>query len=262
MFPADGESNLRHLLPALHYTNLSPHKNLVHATFTRKGGISLPPFDTLNVSFEVGDHPQTVSKNLAVIQAAMGADSLFFLRQVHGTKILKLRNPLPLKSTPADAMITNLTGIALLVKQADCQGVILFDPKTRVIAVVHCGWRGNVQNILAKTVHVMRKDFLCKAGDILAAIGPSLGPCCAEFKGYKDIFPRFFADFMTSTNHFDLWAISVHQMTEAGLCPENIHVSKICTKCSADLFYSYRKEAVTGRFATVAMLRRKEQDSS
>ena len=66
--------------------------------------------------------------------------------------------------------------------------------------------------------------FLCKAGDILAAIGPSLGPCCAEFKGYKDIFPRFFADFMTSTNHFDLWAISVHQMTEAGLCPENIHV--------------------------------------
>ena len=106
------------------------------------------------------------SKNLAVIQAAMGADSLFFLRQVHGTKILKLRNPLPLKSTPADAMITNLTGIALLVKQADCQGIILFDPKAKVIAAVHCGWRGNGSKYSGKNGTCHAKGFFCVKPEI------------------------------------------------------------------------------------------------
>ena len=88
----------------------------------------------------------------------------------------------------ADAMITDVPGMGLMIKQADCQAVILFDPRKNVIANVHCGWRGNVKNILGRVVHLMEQRFHCKAEDLVAAIGPSLGPCCAEFITYRDIF--------------------------------------------------------------------------
>ena len=89
----------------------------------------------------------------------------------------------------------------------------------------------------------------------MAAIGPSLGPCCAEFVTYRDIFPEEFDRFMVDENHFDLWALSSWQLENAGMRPENIEVAGLCTRCRTDLFYSYRAEGNTGRFGTVAMLR-------
>jgi copper oxidase (laccase) domain-containing protein len=88
----------------------------------------------------------------------------------------------------------------------------------------------------------------------MAAIGPSLGPCCAEFVSHKEIFPDRFMRYLVRENHFDLWAISRSQLMEAGIDRDKIEVAGICTKCHSDLFFSYRAEGVTGRFATVAML--------
>ena len=155
----------------------------------------------------------------------------------------------------ADAMITNIPGLGLLVMQADCQGVIIFDPKKRVVANVHCGWRGNVANILGRVVARMAGTFGCTGSHLLAAIGPSLGPCCAEFVDHRAIFPGPFDRFRIGENHFDLWAISRGQLVEAGLQQENIEIAGICTRCRTDLFYSYRGEGRTGRFGTVAMLK-------
>jgi polyphenol oxidase len=155
----------------------------------------------------------------------------------------------------ADALITNVPDLAVLVKQADCQGVILFDPNRGVVAVVHCGWRGSVANILTKVMARMKREFRCQERDLLACIGPSLGPCCAEFVDYKRIFPEYFQAFKVNTAHFDLKAISRWQLLNAGLREENIQISDICTRCHTDLFYSYRGEGRTGRFGTVAMLR-------
>jgi len=152
-------------------------------------------------------------------------------------------------------MITNIPRIALMVKQADCQGVIIFDPKIGVIANVHCGWRGNVRNILGSVVTRMKEAFGCEESDLFAAIGPSLGPCCAEFVSHGGIFPEPFKRFKVRENYFDLWAISCRQLMEAGLRVENIEVAGTCTRCRTDLFYSYRGEKKTGRFGTVAMLR-------
>jgi YfiH family protein len=159
-------------------------------------------------------------------------------------------------------MITDIPSIALMIKQADCQGVILYDPIKIVFAVVHCGWRGNVHNILGSVIERMISDFKCVEADIFAAIGPSLGPCCAEFTSYREIFPDEFRQYIVGKHHFNLWEISRSQLLTAGLDETRIEITEICTRCNTEMFYSYRAEGVTGRFATVAMLREIEKDPS
>jgi YfiH family protein len=145
--------------------------------------------------------------------------------------------------------------VAIMVKQADCQAVILYDPVREVLANVHCGWRGNTHNVLSAAVRRMTGEFGTRPRDLRAAIGPSLGPCCAEFVTHETLFPETFARYRVQRNHFDLWEISRWQLAEAGVREDHIETAGLCTRCRTDLFFSYRAEKVTGRFATVAMLR-------
>ncbi len=241
----------------MQFESLSAQGVLVHRVFTRLGGVSQNPFDSLNVSFSVGDDAHRVEKNLQIIKNNMGANRLLFMNQVHETGIISLKkgkNKPVHSGSKGDAMITDIPYTALVVKQADCQGIILFDRVKKVISVIHSGWRGSTQNIINKTVKRMLKEYECDPSDILAAIGPSLGPCCAEFISYEEIFPPSFQAFMSGPNHFDLWRLSIHQLLESGIRRENIETSGICTKCNSALFYSYRAHSVTGRFATAAMI--------
>lgn len=240
------------------FPQLSRNRHVAHAVFTRLGGASASPYIGLNTSFTVDDYPDNVTKNLDAIRNVLGARDLVFMNQSHGDHICVIRRGQPTGTTlppDADALITNVPGTALMVNQADCQGVIIFDPILAVVGNVHCGWRGNVANILGKVVSGMRQEFGCQASDLVAAIGPSLGPCCAEFRGYREIFPDSFTDFMVRENHFDLWSLSGRQLQKAGLMAENIEIAQVCTSCNTDLFYSYRREGKTGRFGTVVMLR-------
>lgn len=243
-------------VPYYLFPKLSTLSFLVHAVFTRHGGVSKAPYATLNISDGAGDLQQDVQSNINILKSVFSAQELCFLEQVHGRHIVAPkdhgRNG---AGTRGDALVTHRAGLALMIKQADCQAVILCDPFKRVIANVHCGWRGNVQNILGAAVERMEKEFGSEAPHLMAAIGPSLGPCCAEFVSHEEIFPRDFRPFMVSENHFDLWAISRRQLIEAGLEEDNIELARICTKCRNDLFFSYRAEKITGRFATLAMLR-------
>ena len=179
------------------------------------------------------------------------------MNQVHKKDIIVLSKesfPDPDIIPEADAIITNVPKIAIMVKQADCQGIILFDPVKTAAAVIHCGWKGNRCNIPGAVVRRMKLEFGCSGSDIIAAIGPSLGPCCGEFTTYKDIFPEDFERFMVRKNYFDLWKLSRWQLMKEGLKNENIETAGICTRCNSNMFFSYRAEGVTGRFATVAML--------
>lgn len=242
----------------LQFPRLVSHNRLVHAIFTREGGVSEAPYDTLNVSYDTDDRHEFVSKNLEIIRDAIGAKDLVFMNQVHGKEILLLRQhdfDGFREPVSADAMITDIPQLALMVKQADCQGVLLFDPTKGVVANVHCGWRGNVINILKSVVQKMTSEFGCLAADLTAAIGPSLGPCCSEFVDYEEIFPEAFRRFMIRKAYFNLWEISRYQLLEAGLKNEHIEVAGICTRCRSEMFYSYRGEGETGRFATVIMLK-------
>lgn len=243
--------------PRLLFPTLSGLEGLSHAVFTRLGGVSPPPFHSLNTSYRTPDRPEAVRTNLERIRLTIGARQLISLDQVHGTNVLSLRPrdlPLPEAHPGADGILTNLPGMGLLIKQADCQAVLLYDPVRRVAGNIHCGWRGSVGDILGEAVRRMARDFGTEPGDVFAAIGPSLGPCCAEFVGHERIFPAWFEQFMADEDKFDFWALSRHQLVRAGLRPWKIEVAGICTRCRTDLFFSYRGEGETGRFASVAML--------
>lgn len=240
------------------FEKLSQYEELCHEVFTRHGGGSGPPHDSLNVGHGTGDTPENVQINLQIIKGILGTQNLRSMNQLHGKDITLLRKAKPAKSPgtiSGDAIISDLYNVGVMVKSADCQAIILFDPFKKVISNVHCGWRGNTLNIVADVVSRMVSDFQCKPSHILAAIGPSLGPCCSEFITYREIFPRNFDRFMVRKNYFDLWRISRWQLLEAGLKKENIEIAGICTRCRTDLFYSYRAEGTTGRFATVVMLK-------
>ena len=245
-------------VPYFQFPGLSAYPDLAHFVFTRHGGVSDSVFGSLNVSTSTGDRAKSVETNLSIIREITGARSLRFLNQVHGKDIVILRESHLQDEQPpftADAMITDLAGVALLVKQADCQAVVLYDPDRKVISNVHCGWRGSVHGLLSAVVAAMRAEFGCEPSRLRAAIGPSLGPCCAEFVTYAEIFPKSFRPFMVRDNYFDLWALSRSQLVQSGLDEAHIETAGWCTRCQTDLFYSHRAEGTTGRFATVVMLK-------
>jgi len=236
---------------------LSGCNRVFGAVFTRHGGASKGPYTQLNVSYNVGDDPGSVAANLSKIKSVIGAQWIATMTQVHGDNIFSLRRDNLKHETVLDgydALVTDVPGVALIVKLADCQGVIFFCEKKNVIAIAHCGWRGNVAGILKKVVGVMEREYGCDPGGLKVAISPSLGPCCGEFKGYEHIFPLEFSRFMVRENYFDLWAISRDQLVDAGVKRQNIETAEVCTRCHADLFFSYRASKVTGRFAMAAML--------
>lgn len=240
------------------FASLSRFSGLAQFVFGRRGGVSGSPYGSLNSSYSVGDLESHVSRNLSLIRSSVGAERIAFMNQVHSNivHILGGNGKDCSENVPeADAMITDVPRVAIMARLADCQGIVLYDPDRSVVGVVHSGWRGQVVDAAGSAVKRMIEEFGCLPGSIHAAISPSLGPCCAEFVSYQEIFPSYFIRFMVSENHFDLWELSRFQLQQAGVSDCNISVAGLCTRCRTDLFFSYRAEGVTGRFCVVAMLR-------
>ncbi len=118
------------------------------------------------------------------------------------------------------------------------------------MANIHVGWRGNVARLIGKSVKAMTQIFASRTDELLAAISPSLGPCCGQFVNHTQEFPADFRPFQVKKNYFDLWQLSAHQLEEAGLAASNISTAKICTCCHDD-YFSYRRKKITGRCATI-----------
>ncbi len=240
------------------FETLNHFQGLTHAVGCRIGGASQPPFDGLNLSHGVGDDPDKVTANRKRLLEMTGGGVHVYTRQNHGTSIRVITRDaknrgeaIQTEPVPADALITRVPGIRLLIQTADCQAVMLFDPRKRVVANIHCGWRGSVANIIDNTVLRMVSEFGCDPGQMFAAIGPSLGPCCAEFINYEKEIPRQLWSFRVGAHHFDFWQISRHQLLTAGLLDGNVHGPGICTRCNPHLFFSYRAARKTGRFAAL-----------
>jgi hypothetical protein len=242
----------------LQFPPLSRIPGLVHTIVCRNGGLSRPPFDGMNLSHGVGDDPEAVAGNRKRLRQMTGGGIHVYSRQDHGTSIrvitrdaVKRGESIQTQPVSADALITDVPGIRLLIQTADCQAVMLFDPQKRVVANIHCGWRGSVAGIIGHAVLRMVSAFDCDPGQMIAAIGPSLGPCCAEFINFKNEIPRQLWPYRVGAHHFDFWRISRHQLTTAGLIEGNVHSSGICTRCNPHLFFSYRSARETGRFAAL-----------
>ena len=248
------------------FGNLVTMPNLVHFVTTRAGGFSLPPYNTLNLGLHTADNPVHVSANRARLARETGIDPDKFLyaSQVHSgdVKVIDqdaIEKGILLEAPQTDATITNLPGICLMVMVADCVPVILFDPEKRVCAVVHAGWRGTVHHITTNTILAMKSQFGCNPAQILAGIGPSIGPCCYEVgDDVKTVVEQSFGTtegYLVRKEHspkpfFDLWYANHKQLTDAGLQPKNIETAQLCTQCHSDTFFSSRAgKGITGRFA-------------
>lgn len=237
---------------------LNRFPGLWHAVTTRQGGQSAGPYGGFNLSHGVGDVHGSVTANRERLRELTGGGVHLYAHQNHGTSIHVItgeggHGSQTIKTLPgaADAMITDVPGIFLLIQTADCQAVMIVDARRHVVANVHCGWRGSVADILSLTVKRMIDQFGCDPGDMVAGIGPSLGPCCAEFVNYKDEIPPPLWPFRVTDHHFDFWQISRHQLITAGLSETRIYSADMCTRCNPHLFFSYRAQRQTGRFAAL-----------
>jgi YfiH family protein len=244
------------------FPNLSEFSDIRHGVFTRNHGRSTGPFRSLNIGYGVGDNDVHVELNRQKISRSIEGKDIVYLTQIHGRDIVVFQkddkreitkqSPFPYKG---DALVSDISGKFLVIQVADCQSVLMYDPVRRVAANVHSGWRGSINNIIGRTVETMRDIFHCDPADIIAGISPSLGPCCAEFINYPKEIPENLWKYNVGSSHFDFWAMSCDQLCDAGLLPENVSLSRICTRCNTHLFFSYRGEGRTGRFASVIGLR-------
>ena len=260
---------------------------LIHAFSTRPGGVSaLEGENLLNLGFTDWDTRENVQKNRRRFQAALGASGLplIALKQFH-SDVVHSFDTAPTDPCRGDATITDRPNLLLAVQTADCVPVLLVDPKKRAVAAIHAGWRGTLARIAAKTIGKMQMHFGTNPPDLLAAIGPSIGPCCYEVG--TEVATQFLSQFADAPDYFDefrtgdepnpiqwlnmmppghqpppkgvlldLPKANRSQLLAAGLRPRNIHTIDLCTACRPDLLFSYRKEgSASGRLMSVIALR-------
>jgi polyphenol oxidase len=242
----------------LEFDLLSDIPRLKHAVFLRHGGVSQGAFKSLNVSFDVEDDPTYVKENLQRIENIFwekgSSHKMTWAKQCHEATITEVNLESPQEIEACDALMSSTPRCSLLIKHADCQAAIFYDPHHHVVANVHAGWRGNVIHIYEKTIQKMQGRYGSKPSELLVCISPSLGPDEAEFIHYKYEFPEEFWQFQVKPNYFDLWAISEMQLQQAGILPHHIEIAKLSTYSNAYDFFSYRRDKRTGRHGTVVAL--------
>jgi len=234
--------------------------SLIHGVFTRLGGFSQGAFASLNVGRTVGDDPATVEANHLAIYRALGISeqAVVTVRQVHGERVMAVSPGDGGKSLgEADALISNVPGLVLLLRFADCVPVFLYAPRENAVGLVHAGWQGTAQEIAAKAAQAMISTYGCRPEEILAGIGPAIGPCCFDVGTdvLRAIQGKAWAEEVLTTRedgktYMDLWRANALQLQGVGL--RQIEHSCMCTACLLEEFYSHRAErGHTGRFAAL-----------
>lgn len=245
-----------------------------HGFTTRLGGVSNGPYAGLNTAFHVGDADENVITNRALASGELNINShdLIAGKQVHGDRVAVVdrrdlgRGAVSYEdSIPAtDALVTGDPGVPLSSYYADCVPLFFLDPVKRIIALAHAGWKGTALKIGRKVVETMAGTFGSEPRHCLAGVGPAIGPCCYEVgEQVMEPFHQSFTDIKDMTGpsspgkwFLDLWEANRRTLVEAGLKPENIIVSSICTSCRNDLFFSYRAQGGTaGRMASLIVLK-------
>lgn len=192
--------------------------------------------------------------SLSKIKRELSIPALALCNQCHGNDIYLVKN-IPSKRPSCDALITNRKNIGLLIKHADCQAALFYDPVNQAIGAAHSGWRGAVAKIYTQTIQAMQRNFGTDPKNLLVGISPFLGKDHAEFKNYKDEFPKEFWKYQVRPNYFDFASIAMNELKAAGILSQHVNISTLCTFADPENFYSYRREKSTGRHGTVIALR-------
>lgn len=238
---------------------------LVHGVFTRHGGVSAPPWDSLNMGGYLGDPLENTYRNRVLAFRALGRDpeSVFDVWQVHSAEVICSDAPRPKGGThqKADAILTDNPAITLFMRFADCVPVLLYDPVRRVVGLAHAGWQGTVKRVVTAAVERMTAEYGTSPADIRAGIGPSIAAHHYEVgpevvrrvrESFGEAADALLPSFNGST-HFDLWAANRLLLEQAGA--REIEISGLCTACHTEDWYSHRAEkGLTGRFGALIAL--------
>jgi YfiH family protein len=235
------------------FDTLSRIPGVVHGITTRAGGVSEGRCASLNVSYSVGDPAENVDENLRRVAETFGTrrEALFAAYQVHGRDVTVVERDTPGRPQ-CDVLITQSPEKTLMLRFADCTPVLLADPRRRVVGAVHAGWRGSAVRAAGAAVRALREVFGSDPRDIVAGIGPAIGPCCYTVgQDVREAFsdrPHLFSD-----GKLDLWAANRQALVEVGVPAEHIEVAGICTRCEAERFFSHRANhgQPAGRFAAL-----------
>lgn len=238
-------------------------KAVVHGFLTRIGGVSPAPYASLNFDARDTDPGANVEKNRALFHEAFGVETgrLVTVSQVHGTEALVIDGPVPERPVEADAIVTDVPGVAIGMTTADCQPILLFDPVNNAIGAVHAGWKGAALGIAVVTGELMWKKYGTRPEDLLVSLGPCIGPCC--YKVGWNVLDEYMsrhtaADCFSEKEglRMDINLANFYQLLGMGVKEENISKDSMCTACNPELFFSYRKDnGKTGRQLSFIMLK-------
>ena len=243
-----------------------PEEKITHAILTRRGGVSPEPWDSLNVGGTVGDDRPRVIENRLRSFRALGRDphSMFDVWQVHSADVVIANAPHDFRPPEykADAILTDNPDVTLYMRFADCTPVLLYDPVKSAVGLIHAGWLGTVRRVTGAAVEAMAAAYGSKPADILAGIGPSIGPDHYEIG--PDVIARVRETFHDEADdlfeyrddcvHFDLWKANRLLLTQAGV--RQVEISRLCTACHPEDWYSHRaQKGKTGRFGALIALK-------
>ncbi len=245
--------------PPLKYwvSTLLSEAGIPHGVFTRRGGVSPPPWDSLNLGSTVGDDRDRVRENLRRMFAALGRplESRYDVWLVHSARVVCASGPRPDERPhiQADAILTDRPDLTLVMRYADCVPILLADPVRRVVGIVHAGWRGTVLGVTRRAVEQMSACYGSRPADILAAIGPSIGPdhyevgpeVRARFVSEDSGHARFFVPSRRRGHFmFDLPGFVRMRLEHAGVA--RVEDLGLCTYADAGRFFSYRRATHRG----------------
>ncbi len=231
---------------------------IAHCFTTRQGGVSNGIYESLNLSFHRGDEREAVFENFRRVAEALGTtpEHIVFSDQTHTTNVRRVTKEdcggeimRPLAYSDVDGLITNEPGVLLSTFYADCVPLYFVDPKHRAIGLSHSGWRGTVVHMGRHTLEEMNKAFGTEAADVYCAIGPSICMDCYEIS--DDVAEEFIAaypgheDEILLNKHnghyqLDLWKANQCQLLEAGIAPEHLSVTNLCTCENPSVLFSHR----------------------
>jgi len=259
----------------LSYFRFEAHRGVTNVVTTRAGGRSTGAYGSLNLGLHVGDEPDTVLENRALLAQALALEpeSFTLAEQVHKTKVAVVKAPHAGRGAVTeddalartDAMITRIPDVPLMVLVADCVALSFYDPQRDAVGLAHAGWRGTLAHIAGVTVRRMERAFDTDPENLIVGVSPAIGR--EHYTVGEDVFSAFRDEFggggaeefihqgSDGTFSIDLPGINTWELRECGILPENIEASGLCTACHPERFYSHRGSGgTTGRFANIVML--------
>ncbi|GGB04828.1 laccase domain protein [Brucella endophytica] len=228
-------------------------KGIVHGFFTRQGGVSQGIYQGLNIGAGSKDAPENVAENRRRVAETLGVtpENLLTVHQIHSPDVVTVTGPFAGERPKADAMVTNVPGLAIGALSADCGPVLFADPEARVIGSAHAGWRGAIDGVLENTVEAMTR-LGAKRSRIVAVLGPTIGPenyevgpeFFAQFVARDAAYERYFRPSAQENHHmFDLWSFILDRLKMTGVKAEGLNE---CTYADEARFFSYRRATHRG----------------